>query len=140
MHAPSNVSDIYTSTNEDSIRKHKIVIENIVCLIISIFIFSLLLSFIIALYNFVPLTPIAKIHGIIIKFCSSKVIRENIIPFHVPNAKMIVEIVYPNENPLYTIIPYTTGIPITTHPINHNINAVNMSFIISSFNNFDLST
>ena len=44
--------------------------ENRICLTISNFIFSFLLSFIIDLYNFIPLTAIASIAGINIKFCN----------------------------------------------------------------------
>ena len=93
----------YTSINEAIIKINKIKREKIVCLIISIFIFSLLLSFIIDLYNLAPLTANAKVAGIINKFCSNKVIKQNNIPFPVPKVNKIDEIVYPSENPLNVI-------------------------------------
>ena len=67
--------------------------ENSVCLNISIFIFSFLLSFTIDLYNFIPLTDNANVEGIIIKLCIRRVIIQNKIPFPVPNVKIINEIV-----------------------------------------------
>lgn len=71
-------------------------LENIECLYISNLTFSLLLSFNIELYSLVPLTPIAKITGIIIIFCKSIVVVENKIPVPVPNVAIIEAIVYPN--------------------------------------------
>ena len=56
--------DIYTSINELQINSTKIIIENKVCFIISNLIFSLLLSCIIELCNFIPLTASAIIQGI----------------------------------------------------------------------------
>ena len=89
----SNKFEPYTSTKADRININNIKTEKIVCLTISIFIFSFLLSFIIDLYNFIPLTANAKVAGIINKFCSNKVIRQNNIPFPVPKVNKIDEIV-----------------------------------------------
>ena len=60
---------MYTSTNDAITNIKSNIIDINVCLIISIFIFSLLLSFIIDLYSFIQLTAIHKITGIKIKFC-----------------------------------------------------------------------
>ena len=78
--------------------------EKIVCLIISNFILVILLSCIIALYNLVPLTPIATKHGIAIIFCNNIVVVAKIIPFLVPNPTINAEIVYPKQKPLNPII------------------------------------
>lgn len=49
--------------------------------------------------------------GINIIFCNNKVIKINNIPFPIPIIVIIDDIVYPKQNPLYNIIPKTTGIP-----------------------------
>ena len=102
---------MYISIKEESINNININKENIVCLIISSFIFSLLLSLIIDLYSLIPLTPNANIIGIKIIFCNSIDTKIKIIPFIVPITLTIVAIVKPKENPLYKIIPKTIGIP-----------------------------
>ena len=67
----NKLADIYVSIKDDNIKSISIISEKIVCLTISIFTFSLLLSFIIDLYNFNPLTANANIHGIIKIFCKN---------------------------------------------------------------------
>lgn len=76
--------DTYTSINEANIRTISIIKETIVCLKISNFIFSLLLSFIIELCNFIPLTAKTIMHGINNIFCRRTVEIKNRIPF--PNS------------------------------------------------------
>ena len=71
-----------------------------VCLIISNLMFSFLLSCIIELYTFIPLTVSAIIHGIDIIFFRNIFIKNNITPFPVPKTNTIDEIVYPRQNPL----------------------------------------
>lgn len=100
-----------TSIIEDIQRVSAINPQNAVCLTISIFIFSLLLSFIIDLYSLKPLTLIAIIAGINIMFCKIKLLNIKASPFEVPNTLIHEEIVYPRQKPLYNIIPKTTGIP-----------------------------
>ena len=90
-----------------------------VCLNISNFIFSFLLSFIIDLYNLNPLTPKAKIAGINNIFCNNKATKIKLSPFPKPIIDIHSEIVYPKQNPLYNIIPNTTGIPIKKKKKNH---------------------
>ena len=73
--------DTYTSTNEEKIKINSMNKEIIVCLKISNFIFSLLLSFIIELWSFIPLTAKTIIHGINNIFCKRTVEVKNRIPF-----------------------------------------------------------
>lgn len=80
--------EIYTSIRDDIKRTPKIKSENIVCLITSIFIFSFLLSCMIDLYNFIPLTAKATVQGIAIKFFKSSVESINIMDL--PNAKELI--------------------------------------------------
>ena len=54
MHNINKLVDKYVSIIDEIASIANITSENIVCLIISIFIFSRLLSFIIDLYNFIP--------------------------------------------------------------------------------------
>ena len=68
IHTSNKVFDKYVSTKEEAINKISIITENIVCLAISTYMFSLLLSFTITLYKFTLLTAIAKSAGIIIIF------------------------------------------------------------------------
>lgn len=75
---------IYVSHNPEISKTTAIIIETAECLYISIFIFSFLLSFIIDLYNFIPLTANVKIAGIKNIFFIPNVIIENIVPFFVP--------------------------------------------------------
>ena len=96
-----------------------IIVENTVCLNISNFMFSFLLSFTMDLYNFMPLTAKARIAGINNIFCNNNVIRIKLSPFPNPIIDIHNEIVYPKQNPLYNIIPNTIGIPITVVPKNH---------------------
>lgn len=99
------------SIKEDIINSISITTENTVCLAISIFIFSFLLSFTIDLYNLNPLTAKAKIAGIKIIFCSNIEISMKLNPFDNPITLINVDIVYPKQNPLYNTIPKTIGIP-----------------------------
>ena len=73
--------DTNISIDEDITITNNITIENMVCLMISNFIFSLLLSFVIDLYNLNPLTANANIAGINNIFCNNKLINTNDIPF-----------------------------------------------------------
>ena len=43
-----------------------------------------------------------------------------IFRFPIPSVAIIDDIVYPKQKPLYIMIPYTIGIPITVDPTNHN--------------------
>ena len=103
--------DINTSTIDATQSTIAINPQNIVCLIISIFMFSLLLSFTIDLYSLNPLTLIAIIAGINIMFCKIKLLNIKASPFEVPSTLIQAEIVYPRQKPLYNINPKTTGIP-----------------------------
>ena len=111
-----------------------IIIKNEIrlCLIISNFILSLLLSFIIDLYNFMLLTPMLKIAGIYKKSCISIVHKQNNAPFKGPILIEIEEIVKPKIVPLNKIIISTIGIPIIVVPANHSINANSRFFLILS--------
>ncbi len=100
-----------TSITDESISKINITKQNIVCRIISVLTFSLRLSLTIDLYNLKQLTHIANITGIIIIFCSNKLLSPKTIPFPVPKATENAEIVYPKQKPLYIITPNTIGIP-----------------------------
>ena len=97
--------------------------------------FSFLLSFIIALYNFILLTPIVSIAGINNIFCKSKPNMQNRILLPTPIVNVIDEIVYPMQNPLNKIKPKTTGIPMIVVPASHIIIAKIMFFFIDSANN-----
>lgn len=44
-------------------------------------------------------------------FCNRRFEKINNIPFPTPIVTITAEIVYPKQNPLYNIIPKTTGIP-----------------------------
>lgn len=103
--------DINTSTTDAIQSTIAISPQNIVCLIISIFIFSLLLSFTIDLYSLKPLTLIAIIAGINIMFCKIKLLNIKASPFDVPSTLIHAEIVYPRQKPLYITRPKTAGIP-----------------------------
>ncbi len=63
-------------------------------------------------------------------FCSSIDERINIVPFLNPNVAITLDILYPRQNPLKHIVPYTTNIPITVSPANHNNNARNRFLFI----------
>lgn len=108
--------EINISTTDDINNIINITTENIVCLIISIFIFSLLLSLTIDLYNLNPLTAKAKIAGINNMLCNNILVKMNINPFENPIIDMHIDIVYPRQNPLYVTSPKTIGIPITVVP------------------------
>ena len=82
---PRRFDDIYTSINDDTTNAPNIISEKKVCLYISAFKFSFLLSFIIDLYNFIPLTEIASNVGINIMFWKSNDVIPKAIPFPVPN-------------------------------------------------------
>lgn len=77
--------DTYTSIKEETTNIAVITNENSVCLKISIFMFSLALSFIIELCNLIPLTASANMHGMNKIFCSKTEDKRNIRPL--PNAK-----------------------------------------------------
>ena len=74
--------------------------ENIVCLSISSFMFSLPLSFIIDLYSLIPLIESANSTGIKIIFCRSIEDKINIPPFLAPSVATMQDILYPKVNPL----------------------------------------
>ena len=112
--------------------------EKTVCLSISNFMLSFLLSLTIALYNLNPLTAIAIIAGINIIFCSNNVDNVNINPPWIPIMLIQADIVYPSINPLYNINPKTIGSPITVVPKNHIILAIIILLIIVCFNNSTL--
>ena len=95
-------------------------IENIVCLISSSLMFCISLSFIIALYSRVPLTPSAIMHGIAIMLCNSILANIKITPFFIPNTETKDEIVKPKQKPLKHIIMYTIIKPITVELRIHN--------------------
>ena len=99
------------SIKDDTINNIIMTPENTVCLTISIFIFSFLLSFTIDLYNLSPLKARAKIAGIKIIFCSNIETTMKLSPFDNPMTLTNIEIVYPKQNPLYNTIPKTIGIP-----------------------------
>ena len=123
--------EICVSTTADAIKINNTNAENTVCLTISIFIFSFLLSLYIDLYAFNALTPNDIIPGINIMFCIIIAIDVNAIPFATPNTTVILDIVYPKQNPLNAIIPNTIGIPIIVLPINHIISVnIILSFIL----------
>lgn len=103
--------DIKVSIADEMVKTISINVQNIVCLIISNFMFSFLLSFIIDLYNLNPLTLIASIAGINIKFCNNKLLNTKASPLEVPKIPTHADIVYPKQNPRYTTNPNTTGIP-----------------------------
>ena len=95
--------EIKISITEARHNTNNIINEKIVCLIISIFTIDL--------YNLKALTAIAIIAGMNNKFCKTSETTVNIIPFESPITIIIVEIVYPKQNPLYNTIPKTMGIP-----------------------------
>ncbi len=84
MHSDNILVETYTSTKDARTKNNNKIIEINVCLIISNFIFSLLLSFIIDLYNFIQLTVIQTITGIKIRFCKKTVLNKNVNPFCTP--------------------------------------------------------
>ena len=92
--------DTSISITDDSNNNINIIKENIVCLTISNFMFSFLLSLIIDLYNLNPLTAKANVAGIKIKFCSTKLNNVKSIPFPIPKIDTHTDIVYPKQNPL----------------------------------------
>ena len=73
--------------------------------------FSFLLSLYIDLYAFNALTPNDIIAGINKIFCIIIDIAVKTIPFATPNTIVMLDIVYPKQNPLYIIIPNTIGTP-----------------------------
>lgn len=119
-----------TSKTDATNIKINITNENIVCLNISNFIFSLLLSFVIDLYNFIPLTAIANIAGINNILGNKKFTNEKIVPLVIPSMVTDTAIVYPKQKPLYNTIPNTIGMPITVVPKNHKDTA-NIIFCIT---------
>ena len=65
------------------------------------------------------------------------------MPLPTPITDIIVDIVYPKQNPLYIIIPNTIGIPITVVPKNHKVTAKitfsnNVVFKIAIVSNFSV--
>ena len=91
---------MYVSKMDDTINKINMNTQNKLCLTISLFIFSFLLSCIIDLYTFIPLTASAIVQGIVIISFRSIEDIEKIIPSPVPNTNIIAETVYPKQNPL----------------------------------------
>ena len=73
--------ETYASIIDEIINITSISTESIVCLNISNFIFSLLLSFIIELCKFIPLTASTKIAGMNNIFCKNNDENKNTIPF-----------------------------------------------------------
>lgn len=126
--------EINISIIAEIINSINIINEKIVCLKISNFMFSFLLSFIIDLYSLKPLTASARIAGINNIFCINNVTIEKINPLVSPNTNIDVEIVYPRQNPLYSTIPNTIGIPITVVPKNQ-ITTPKIKFCIIEFLN-----
>ena len=55
--------------------------------------------------------------------CNTNDNNTNAIPFGSPKIVIIADIVYPKQNPLYSTIPNTIGIPITVVPKNQSVNA-----------------
>ena len=53
----------------------------------------------------------AIMDGINIIFCNNRDIKINNIPFPIPITTIIDAMVYPRQNPLYSIIPKTIGMP-----------------------------
>ena len=51
-----------------------------------------------------------------------------------PSVAMILEILNPNVNPLIHTAAYTTNIPITVSPANHNKTAIDILFFIELIN------
>lgn len=103
--------EISVSTTAEAIKIININIENTVCLTSSNFMFSFLLSLYIDLYAFNALTPSDIIPGMNNIFCIIIDIAVKAIPFNIPNTTVILDIVYPKQNPLNAIIPNTIGIP-----------------------------
>ena len=92
--------DINTSITDDITNTASINSENIVCLNISNFMFSFLLSFTIDLYSLNPLTAKASIAGITSILGNNKFIKTKLNPFVIPKIAIQVDIVYPRQNPL----------------------------------------
>lgn len=103
--------DTKTSIQLENIKTVDIIVLKMVCLTISILTLFDILSFIIDLYKFIPLTPIASIAGIKSKFWINKSLNTNTNPFEIPRTLTQDDIVYPRQKPLYIIIPNTIGIP-----------------------------
>lgn len=119
MHSFKILVETKISITDETIKTINIIKENTVCLNISILTFSFVLSLIIDLYNFIPLTANASIAGITNKFCNNNNMSTKIIPLEIPIMLMHAAIVYPKQNPLYATIPNTAGIPIIVVPKNH---------------------
>ena len=68
MNIVNKLLDMYTSIKDDNIKHISNITDTNVCLIISSLMFSLLLSFIIDLYNFIQLTDMQIMTGIKIIF------------------------------------------------------------------------
>lgn len=124
------LDDIYVSTKDAKSNIALTIAQKHVCLKISNFMLSRLLSFIIDLYNLIPLIDKAKIVGISIMFCNNIEEKINMLPFFIPKVAMALAALYPKQNPLKPIAPYTTNTPITVSPANHNNNAKDRFFFI----------
>lgn len=129
-------ADTYVSTSDAINSIILTIVQNNVCLSISSFMLSCLLSFIIDLYSFIPLIAIIKILGINIIFCNNIAERINIVPLFIPSVATILEILYPKQKPLKHTVPYTTNIPTTVSPANHNNNARVRFFFIELIKSF----
>lgn len=103
--------DAYVSINEATINKTESIPENIVCLKISNLTFSLLLSFMIDLYNLIPLIANANSTGINIIFWKSIEEKINAAPFWAPNVAIMLDILNPSEKPRKHTIAYTASTP-----------------------------
>lgn len=97
--------------------------------------FSLVFSFIIDLYNLIPLIASANNIGINIMFCGSIDVNINIIPCFVPSVAIILDILNPKVNPRIATTAYTTNIPITVRPANHNKSAKSRLLFADVINN-----
>lgn len=69
-------------------------------------------------------------------FCNNIDDIINRLPLFAPSVAIMLDTLYPRQKPLKHIIPYTTKIPITVSPANHNNNARNRFFFIELKNNF----
>ena len=73
------------------------------------------------LYSLIQLTVMQITTGINIRFCRNTVVKRNINPFCTPKEAIMLDTVYPIQNPLNRTIPNMIGIPITVDPINHMV-------------------
>ena len=55
-------------------------------------------------------------------FCNNIEEKMNILPLFAPKVATALATLYPRQNPLKHIAPYTTNTPTTVSPANHNKN------------------